>query len=222
MKVKSVLRIVCLVCLLTILLLELFIVQPESLVWYDWLLLAYSTIFVIPSLIKEFITDEEEKKHIEFDFNLDFEVGYVYTRIVNAVLMGCVIWKTCLLSQQLPIPIILAWCLILSIGLYTIFNSIYYFISLLMTGSIVYILESSTIVGLWQIPAILTVVATGVGIMVYMYRIVMERDEEMRNGRFKVCELKRKEQEIEELKKEIRKLKWAIFTKSVSTILLGI
>ena len=215
MNVKSIIRIVCVAILQAILLWELIFVQSESLRWYDWLIVGCFAVGVLFSILKELITDEYEKGDIEFDFDLDIEVGYVYTRIINAVLLCCVLWKTSLLSLLLPIPLALALSLVLFVGLYSIFNTIYYLISLLVAGSIGLMAVSSVIVGLWKIPAILVVILIGTGIMAGVYNIVMDRDKIIRDNNCKDIQIKSLNNRIDDLVTEIE---WIKFRRNVGNV----
>ena len=215
MNGKSIMRIVCVAILQAILLWELIFVQSESLRWYDWLIVGCFAVGVLFSILKELITDEYEKGDIEFDFDLDIEVGYVYTRIINAVLLCCVLWKTSLLSLLLPIPLALALSLVLFVGLYSIFNTIYYLISLLVAGSIGLMAVSSVIVGLWKIPAILVVILIGTGIMAGVYNIVMDRDKIIRDNNCKDIQIKSLNKRVDDLVTEIE---WIKFRRNVGKV----
>ena len=215
MNVKSIIRIVCVAILQAILLWELIFVQSESLRWYDWLIVGCFAVGVLFSILKELITDEYEKGDIEFDFDLDIEVGYVYTRIINAVLLCCVLWKTSLLSLLLPIPLALALSLVLFVGLYSIFNTIYYLISLLVAGSIGLMAVSSVIVGLWKFPAILVVILIGTGIMAGVYNIVMDRDKIIRDNNCKDIQIKSLNKRVDDLVTEIE---WIKFRRNVGNV----
>ena len=215
MNVKSIIRIVCVAILQAILLWELIFVQSESLRWYDWLIVGCFAVGVLFSILKELITDEYEKGDIEFDFDLDIEVGYVYTRIINAVLLCCVLWKTSLLSLLLPIPLALALSLVLFVGLYSIFNTIYYLISLLVAGSIGLMAVSSVIVGLWKFPAILVVILIGTGIMAGVYNIVMDRDKIIRDNNCKDIQIKSLNKRVDDLVTEIE---WIKFRRNVGKV----
>ena len=215
MNVKSIIRIVCVAILQAILLWELIFVQSGSLRWYDWLIVGCFAVGVLFSILKELITDEYEKGDIEFDFDLDIEAGYVYTRIINAVLLCCVLWKTSLLSLLLPIPLALALSLVLFVGLYSIFNTIYYLISLLVAGSIGLMAVSSVIVGLWKIPAILVVILIGTGIMAGVYNIVMDRDKIIRDNNCKDIQIKSLNNRIDDLVTEIE---WIKFRRNVGKV----
>ena len=215
MNGKSIMRIVCVAILQAILLWELIFVQSESLRWYDWLIVGCFAVGVLFSILKELITDEYEKGDIEFDFDLDIEVGYVYTRIINAVLLCCVLWKTSLLSLLLPIPLALALSLVLFVGLYSIFNTIYYLISLLVAGSIGLMAVSSVIVGLWKFPAILVVILIGTGIMAGVYNIVMDRDKIIRDNNCKDIQIKSLNKRVDDLVTEIE---WIKFRRNVGNV----
>ena len=215
MNGKSIMRIVCVAILQAILLWELIFVQSESLRWYDWLIVGCFAVGVLFSILKELITDEYEKGDIEFDFDLDIEVGYVYTRIINAVLLCCVLWKTSLLSLLLPIPLALALSLVLFVGLYSIFNTIYYLISLLVAGSIGLMAVSSVIVGLWKFPAILVVILIGTGIMAGVYNIVMDRDKKIRDNNCKDIQIKSLNKRVDDLVTEIE---WIKFRRNVGKV----
>lgn len=215
MNGKSIMRIVCVAILQAILLWELIFVQSESLRWYDWLIVGCFAVGVLFSILKELITDEYEKGDIEFDFDLDIEVGYVYTRIINAVLLCCVLWKTSLLSLLLPIPLALALSLVLFVGLYSIFNTIYYLISLLVAGSIGLMAVSSVIVGLWKFPAILVVILIGTGIMAGVYNIVMDRDKIIRDNNCKDIQIKSLNKRVDDLVTEIE---WIKFRRNVGKV----
>ena len=205
MNVKSIIRIVCVAILQAILLWELIFVQSESLRWYDWLIVGC---FAVGVLIAYTIWNPVPD-------DLDIEVGYVYTRIINAVLLCCVLWKTSLLSLLLPIPLALALSLVLFVGLYSIFNTIYYLISLLVAGSIGLMAVSSVIVGLWKFPAILVVILIGTGIMAGVYNIVMDRDKIIRDNNCKDIQIKSLNKRVDDLVTEIE---WIKFRRNVGKV----
>ncbi len=193
MSGQSFLRLISVVSLQGLFYYELFGVQSASLRWYEWVIMIILTIGAIFSLIGECSVDEDDK--------VEFDDAYIFVRIINFVLLCGLIWKTCNLQSELPISQSWALVVVLGIGLFAVFNFLYYLIALLTTGGIFFILRHTGLEGFWLYLLIAGVLAIGIGTMIRITIVIDEKKEaEYKAERERIARIKA-EREAEEARR---------------------
>ena len=196
MSGQSIIRLISVVLLQGMLYYELFGVQSESLRWYEWVILVILTIGLLFSVIGECSVDEDDKS--------EYKDYYFVVRIINTVILCGLLWKTCSIQSELPVSLTWALFAVLGVGLFSVFNFLYYLIALLTTGGVFFILRHTSLEGFWQYLVIAGVIAIGIGAMIgIMIAIAEKKAAERRAERERIARIKA-EREAEEARRRAR------------------
>jgi hypothetical protein len=193
MSAQSVFRVISIVILQGMFIYELFAVQSASLRWYEWVLLILFTLGMISSVAGECGTDEDAKS--------EFDDGYIVCRIFNVVILCGLLWKTFNIQLEMPISISWALFIILVIGLFAVFNFLYYLIAILMAGSLFFILKHTSLEGILLYLSIAGAAVVGFGSMIG----IMKAFEEKKNAEKRFNAERRAREKAEREAEEARK-----------------
>ena len=185
MSGQSVIRLISVVFLQGMLLYELFGIQSASLRWYEWAILTVLTIGMAISLIAECTIDEYDKS--------EYKDNYVIIRIINALILCGLLWKTFSIQSELPISLTWTLIAIFGIGLFSIFNFLYYLVALLTTGCVFFALTKTNHEGFWQYIITTVVIIVGVATMIG----IMAEVENRKAAERRAAEEARKRREAE-------------------------
>lgn len=185
MSGQSVIRLISVVFLQGMLLYELFGIQSASLRWYEWAILTVLTIGMAISLIAECTIEEYDKS--------EYKDNYVIIRIINALILCGLLWKTFSIQSELPISLTWTLIAIFGIGLFSIFNFLYYLVALLTTGCVCFALTKTNHEGFWQYIITTVVIIVGVATMIG----IMVEVENRKTAERRVAEEARKRREAE-------------------------
>lgn len=162
---QSIIRIVCVIAILCSLLYEMIVIQGslrwsaivDSFHWYDWIVVVLSIFFTIVSIAFE--ADRKETDDVD---------DYVGGRIVNIILCAALLWKSINLQQDLPYTLDILLPIVTIIGLFSIFNFLYFLVSLLVAFGTYFVLNYSILEGFWLYLTIFGIIIVGLIIMINM------------------------------------------------------
>ena len=193
MSAQSFFRVISVLLLQGLFVYELFAVQSVSLRWYEWLVLVLFTIGMISSVAGECGTDEKSKS--------EFDDGYIVCRIINVVILCGLLWKTFNIQSDMPISINLALFIILIIGLFAVFNFLYYLIAILMAGSFFIILKHTSLEGIWLYLSIAGIAVVGFGSMIGIMTAIEEKKDAEKRFNAERRAREKAEREVEQARK---------------------
>ncbi len=163
--VQIIIRIVCVIAIMCSLLYEMIVIQGslcwstivDSFHWYDWIVVVLSIFFTLGSICFE--ADRKETDDVD---------DYVGGRIINIILCAALVWKSINLQQDLPYTLDMLLPIVTIVGLFSIFNFLFFLVTLLVAFGTYFVLNYSRLEGSWLYLTISGIIIVGLIIMINM------------------------------------------------------
>jgi uncharacterized membrane protein len=129
----------------------------DSFHWYDWIVVVLSIFFTLGSICFE--ADRKETDDVD---------DYVGGRIINIILCAALVWKSINLQQDLPYTLDMLLPIVTIVGLFSIFNFLFFLVTLLVAFGTYFVLNYSRLEGSWLYLTISGIIIVGLIIMINM------------------------------------------------------